>query len=120
MNSELQLSNARLETENRSLKEQLDFMKGLVKPNQTFVTKTDPIENYLSPETLSQNNSSVPSSSDYESPFTEDESDWFRLPNRRNSSNNWTMLAVFTLVLAVFVLPSDTGSNNGPTIMFQT
>lgn len=50
----------------------------------------------------------------------EDESDWFRLPNRRNSSNNWTMLAVFTLVLAVFVLPSDTGSNNGPTIMFQT
>ena len=43
MNSELQLSNARLETENKSLREQLDFMKGLVKPNQTFVAKTDPI-----------------------------------------------------------------------------
>lgn len=95
-------------------------MKGLVKPTQTFVTKTDPIEKYLSPETLTEeNNSSVPSSSDYESPFMEDESDWFRLPNRRNSSNNWAMLTIFTLVLAIFVLPSDTGSN-GPTIMFQT
>lgn len=96
-------------------------MKGLVKPNNQYLgTKPDPIESYLSPEILTDgNNSSVPSSSDYESPFMEDESDWFRLPNRRNSSNNWAMLTVFTLVLAVFVLPSDT-SSNGPTIMFQT
>lgn len=113
------MSNARLETENRGLKDQLDFMKGLVKPNQTFAAKTDPIEKYFSPETFTENNSSVPSSSEYESPFMEDESDWFRLPNRRNSSNNWAILTVFTLVLAIFVLPSDT-SSNGPTIMFQT
>lgn len=94
-------------------------MKGLVKPTQTFVTKTDPIDKYFSPETLTENNSSVPSSSDYESPFMEDQSDWFRLPNRRNSSNNWAMLTIFTLVLAIFVLPSETGSS-APTIMFQT
>lgn len=41
----------------------------------------------------------------------EDESDWLRIPaNRRSISNNsWTMLAVMTLVLAVFVIPEETG-----------
>ena len=48
----------------------------------------------------------------------EDESDWLRLPNRRNSSNSWAMLAVFTLILAVFILPSDTIANS-PTILFS-
>ncbi len=49
----------------------------------------------------------------------EEDSDWLRLPNRRNSSNSWAMLAVFTLVLAVFVLPSDT-STQSPTILFSS
>lgn len=47
-------------------------MKGLVKPNQSLPLKQDPIDKYLSPEILTDNNSSVPSSSDYESPFMEE------------------------------------------------
>ncbi len=94
-------------------------MKGLVKPNQNTLSKSDPIDKYLSPETLTDNNSSIPSSSDYESPFMEDESDWFRLPNLRQTSNNWAMLTIFTLVLAVFILPSET-TTSSPTVLFQT
>ncbi len=37
-------------------------MKDLVKPNQNL-SKTDPIEKYLSPETLTENTSSNPSNS---------------------------------------------------------
>jgi hypothetical protein len=92
-------------------------MKALVKPTQNSNLKTDPIEKYLSPETLNQHSSHE--STDFESPFMEDESDWLRLPNRRQSSNSWAMLAVFTLVLAVFVIPSDTDAS-APTVLFQT
>jgi cell division protein FtsB len=47
-NSQLQLINAKLETENKSLKDQIEFMKTLIKP----VARTELVEDYLSSEVL--------------------------------------------------------------------
>lgn len=96
-------------------------MKTLVKPTSVQqIKQSDPIERYLTPETLTEENNSS-SHSDFESPFMEDESDWLRIPaNRRSISNNsWTMLAVMTLVLAVFVIPEETGVKV-PTVLWES
>jgi cell division protein FtsB len=47
-NSQLQLINAKLETENKSLKDQIEYMKTLIKP----VARTVLVEDYLSSEVL--------------------------------------------------------------------
>lgn len=96
-NSQLQLANAKLETENKSLRGQVDYLKTLIRPSH----RPDPIEDYLSSEVLTHHS---PPASQQEDPLFED-FQWLR-GDSDSSALGWLGIAVFTIVLGVFVLPS--------------
>lgn len=96
-NSHLQLSNAKLETENKSLRDQVEFMRTLVKPRQ----RIDPVDDYLASEVLSH---PAPARQEEESPFFE-EFNWMRTDSSSSGNLGWMGLAIFTIVVGVFVLP---------------
>lgn len=88
-------------------------MKTLVKPSRG----RDLVEDYLSDEALSHpssgqsNRGQSPStmSEEYDSPMFE-EFNWLRTESQ-SSNIGWLGLAIFTIVLAVFVLPSADTAN---------
>ena len=94
-NTQLQLANAKLETENKSLKGQVEYLKTLIRPSH----HPDPIEDYLSSEVLTHNSPPSPE----EEPLFED-FQWLR-GDSDSSGLGWLGIAVFTIVLGVFVLP---------------
>lgn len=97
------MTNAKLETENKSLKDQVEFMKSIIKP----CSKSDPVEKYLSSEVLihPEPSPSPPMADEYESPFFE-EFNWMRSESSSSQNVGWLGLTIFTIVLAVFILPS--------------
>ncbi len=103
-NSHLQLSNAKLETENKSLRDQVEFMRTLVKPRQ----RIDPVDDYLASEVLSH---PKPAHQEDESPFFE-EFNWMRTDSSSSGSLGWLGLAIFTIVVGVFVLPEEANSDS--------
>lgn len=103
-NTQLQLANAKLETENKSLRGQVDYLKTLIRPSH----RPDPIEDYLSSEVLTHHSPVSPSQQ--EEPLFE-EFNWLR-SDSDSSALGWLGIAVFTIVLGVFVLPSG-GSGEG-------
>jgi hypothetical protein len=104
-NSHLQLSNAKLETENKSLRDQVDFMRTLVKPRQQ---RTDPVDDYLASEVLSH---PAPLHQEEESPFFE-EFNWMRTDSNSSGNLGWLGLAIFTIVVGVFVLPEGVSGDS--------
>lgn len=104
-NTQLQLANAKLETENKSLRGQVDYLKTLIRPGQ----RPDPIEDYLASEVLTHH--SPAPQSPQEEPLFED-FQWLRGDSDSSSGLGWLGIAVFTIVLGVFVLPSA-GSSEG-------
>ena len=42
---------------------------------------------------------------EYESPFSDDMSNWFRSSEGETNGITWMSLAIFTAVLAIFVIP---------------
>ena len=103
-NSHLQLSNAKLETENKSLRDQVEFMRTLVKPRQ----RIDPVDDYLASEVLSH---PAPARQEDDSPFFE-EFNWMRTDSSSSGNLGWLGLAIFTIVVGVFVLPeSESGGS---------
>lgn len=41
------------------------------------------------------------------------------MPNKTVSSNSWAMFTIFTLIVAIFILPSDqNGNEHNPTVLY--
>lgn len=95
-------------------------MKTLVKGNSS-PQKNDPIDQYLTLDHPSTENSSEPMISEqdensfpqpaFESPFQEEDSlDFLILPNRGSSQKSWLFATIFTIIIAVFVVPESSSS----------
>jgi len=85
-------------------------VKSLVRPSKI----NDPVECYLSDDVLthpSQHNSPPSNSSHEEDSLMFEEFSPFRTDSG-SSGSGWPFLAIFTIILAVFVVPSGTGVSN--------
>lgn len=102
MNSELLLKNAALETENRTLKNQVEFLRSIVKQ-----PGTENIDQFLDIEQAK----SEKNIEEYESPFNDESSfNWVRAPVLDNGlGSSWSTLFILSVVVCVFVLPSSEG-----------
>jgi hypothetical protein len=107
-NSHLTLANAKLETENKSLRDQVDFMRTLVRPAPR---SHDPVDDYLASEVLTHPSPPHSQQEEPESSFFE-EFNWMRADSGSSSNLGWLGLAIFTIVVGVFVLPEGAGSES--------
>lgn len=87
------LKNASLETENKSLKEQVHFFRSLVKPNEN-------IDQYLNLEGPAQHKMS-------EEYHFEEEDKWIRSASSSPVRSEWSTLFVLTIIVGIFVIPAS-------------
>ena len=118
INSELLLKNASLETENNSLKNQIGFLRGIIQnqSNQnrnSSSSNSQQIDQYLNLSPKSTGVKTPPENSEYQSPFEEDSAmQWVRESYSSGAKSNWGVLFVATIVLCLFVVPSDPASQS--------
>jgi hypothetical protein len=104
------LRNAALETENRSLKNEVQFLRGIVKEkgnaNGHHSAETETIDKYLNLGSPQKELSMK--GADFESPFDEQESaiSWVRSTVSAGSHSSWSTLFLLTVAVCVLVLPS--------------
>ena len=98
-----------LENENKNLREQIEYLKTLIKPSKL----QDPVEMYLSDDVLTHNHAPPRSPSTEPLPAPEDEDSVmfeefnFMRTDSQTSGMGWAPLFIFTIILAVFVLPNS-------------
>jgi hypothetical protein len=106
------LRNAALETENRSLKNEVQFLRGIVKEkdsangHHSAETETETIDKYLNLGSPRKEPSMK--GADFESPFDEQESamSWVRSTVSAGSHSSWSTLFLLSIAVCVLVLPS--------------